>query len=119
MQFREYLELHRGLRAALLSVCFLIASFTLYFEIAMYVLNLGSPGIHYTLSDRLLVIVPILLFAVVLNAAVAWILHKPDRRNFWAMFALGLGVIIVGAILASIIIWREHWIDFVKDLLGF
>jgi hypothetical protein len=30
------------------------ASFTLYFGIAMYVLNLGSPGIHYTISDRLL-----------------------------------------------------------------
>jgi hypothetical protein len=84
----------------------------------MYVLNLGSPGLHYTRSDRMLVIVPILLFAIVLNAAIAWILHQPDRRSIWATFVLNSGLITVGSILVSIVIWREHWIDFAKDFFG-
>jgi hypothetical protein len=110
----NYLELHKGLRAIFLCICFLIASVSLYMGIGMYLFLPG--GIHYRFLDRIFPLF-FMLLAVLLDFGIARVMHRQQQRSFWSTFASILAATVVGAILASVAIVREHWLELVKELL--
>jgi hypothetical protein len=109
----NYLGLHKELRATLVFAGFAVASFAVYAAISLgYIGVEPRPNI---LWDRVLP-PSFLLLALLSDLGIVWILHQPRRRGLWSTFVLVSAAIIVGAILASVAIWREHWIEMVGEL---
>ena len=111
----NYLELHRGLRAILLCICFLVASISLYMGIALYFFLPG--GIHYRFF-RWIFPLFFLLLAVVIDFGTAWLIQQQRQRSFLSTFAIIFAATVVGAILASMAVMRGNWVEFVKESLG-
>jgi hypothetical protein len=106
-QVRDYLGSHKYLRVALLAVGFVIASFSLYMGTAIYLL------IQY--GDNLLIVFFFLL-ALILDFGIGWTLHRQTGRSFRLSILFSSAGIAVGAVVTSILVWREHWIQVIKEL---
>lgn len=98
----------------ILGVYLLIASVLLYFGIAM---ELVSPGGYNESWFEL--VMPLLFFvipALLLACRSAWMLRLelPQLKRFglWLTLPLSLGLVSLGAILISVVIWRGHWVEF-------
>ena len=104
-----YLELHKGLRGALVLAAFLVASFALYLVVAIWFI--GAPGTTRNFSADFMLPSFCLLLAVICDLAIARTLYKPSHRTFALTLALASGAIIVGAILVSLAVWRSHWFE--------
>ena len=113
-QFNGYLAQHNRLRVILLSVGFVVASFALYVALALgYV---GVPGaLPDVLWDR---IIPALFLVAVLaiDVFLAWTLFPSSSRGFATRLLQTSAVIIGGAILTSLAVMREHWLEMMKEL---
>src|SRR6266852_2750391 len=108
---RDYLEVHKVLRATLLLLAFVVASFALYASFSLgYV---GTNPVPNFLWDRVLPLV-FLFLTVASGLGIVWILRRPGRSSYWSTLALVSAVITLGAILTSVAIWREHWLELVK-----
>jgi predicted small integral membrane protein len=106
--------LPEGLSPLRVAVYFLVASGLLYVGIAMgTVLPGGYP------ESRLEKTVPVLFFilpALLLTCRIAWLLRQPASnqsrgRSFRLTLPLSLGVVLLGAILISLAIFRQDWIE--------
>jgi len=109
-EIRNYLESRRNLRVALVSIGFLGASFALYMGMTLGFLVRGA--------DNLL-IVSFIVLALALDFGIGWTLHLHTRGRLWATILLSSAGILVGAVLTSIVIWRGHWLEMVKEIFAF
>lgn len=106
---QSYLELHKGFRNALLVSSFLISSVALYLGMAIHFLVFKA-------DENGLLLMSLSVLALVLDIVIAWILSRSWRRSFGQIFVLVSAATIVGAILVSMSVWREHWIELVREL---
>jgi hypothetical protein len=113
---QSYLELHRGLKFALLCTCFAIASVSLFLGVGMYLFLPG--GVHYGLFDRIFPF-SFLLLAVIIDIGIARVMYPQRQRSFLSLFGVVLAATVVGAIIVSMVIVREHWVELVKESLRF
>ena len=105
----SYLDSNKLLRLALLCVGLVTASISLYMGAAIYLLVFRG--------DNLLIVV-LLLVAVLLNYAMGWIVHRRSGRGIFAAIMLTSGVTVAGAVLTSIVVWRGHWLEVVKEIFS-
>jgi hypothetical protein len=105
--FRDHLDSHKNLRLASLAVGLVVASFSLYVGTAMrfFVPNAGS-----------LMITVFVLVALILDFGVAWTFHRHTSQNFGMSILLSSIAILVGTVVVSVLIWRQHWLELVKEL---
>jgi len=87
---------------------FIVASFSLFMGAGIYSL------IQY--GDNLLIASSFLL-ALILDIGIGWTLHQHTGRRFRLTIALSSAGIVAGAIATSILVWRGHWVQLVKELL--
>ena len=106
---QAYLELHKGLRGALVLVAFLVASFALYIMVAIWFI--GAPGTTRNFSADFLLPSFCVLLAIICDLGIAQALHQPGRRTFGSTLSFASGAIIVGAVLVSLAVWRSHWFE--------
>jgi len=106
------MELPNGPRPYVLAVYFLVASVLLYFGIAIPMLDPG--GYH---ESRFEVAMPYLLFVLpglLVSFRIAWVLRQPASpeskgRPLWLTMLLSMGGAVVGAVLISVLLFRQHW----------
>ncbi|MGB2672276.1 MAG: hypothetical protein WAO11_16315, partial [Candidatus Acidiferrum sp.] len=100
------------------SVLFFIASVTLFMVFTSWVF-IGLPG---ATPDRFRdVVFPsiILSIALICDFGITWILHRPDRRRFWATFAWVSAAVFLGMVLVSVAMIRENWLEIMKELFRY
>lgn len=105
---------HRGPHPVSLMVYFLTASLLLYLGIGIGLLSPTTPD-----ESRLARLTPPLFFisvAALLVLRTAWILRRPESpqsrgRGLKLTIPLSLAVVIVGCLLISLAIFREHWVE--------
>jgi hypothetical protein len=68
-------------------------------------------------GDNLLIAV-LLVVAVLLNCVIGWIVHRRSGRGTFAVIMLTSGVTVVGAVLTSLVVWRGHWLEVVKEIFS-
>lgn len=109
-----YLEMHKALRVSLLSVCFLFASVGLFIACTYHFGVTGGRS-----PDRWNTLLPVLAFSTALTCSVGMslMLTTPGRRGFWSKFVIVLISVLVGAIATSVVVWREHWFELVREFL--
>jgi uncharacterized membrane protein len=103
----NYLESHKMQRVALLAAGFVVASVSLYMAVAAYLF------IQYAS----VMIAVLLLFALSFDVGIAWLLQHLTRRSFWLTIVFTSCAVVGGAIVVSMGVLREHWVDTVKELL--
>jgi len=117
-RIHSYLETHKALRGSALCVLFCIASVTLFMVFTAWVF-IGLPG---ATPDRFRdVVFPsiVLSIALICEVGISWIIHKPDRRPFWATFALVSVAVFLGMVLVSIGVIRGNWMEVMKELFRY
>jgi hypothetical protein len=65
-----------------------------------------------------LLIVSFVVIALALDLVIGWTLHLHTRGKLWIAILLSSAGVVVGTVLTSIVIWREHWLELVKELIG-
>jgi len=73
----------------------------------------GDP--HESLPEAAL---PLLIFtipALLITGRIAWLLRRAESaestaRPLWLTVPISIGAVVIGAVLISIAIWREHWV---------
>jgi hypothetical protein len=105
------MELPEWLRRFLVGVFFIAASFFLYLGFAIWLLTPG--GYHESAVEQLMPLVFILV-SLLLVWGIARMLRKPDSGSVKGQdrsrFPVILGATLLGAVLISLIIWRQHWV---------
>jgi len=109
-ELRNYLEAHRNLRLAVLGIGFTAASFALYMSVAL--------GFLVQRADNLLIL-SFVFVALALDLGIGWMLHLHTRGQLWGTIFVSSAGILAGMILISIAMWRGHWLEVVKDILGY
>ena len=113
---QSYLELHKGLRVILLLACFVFASVALFMGAAYnFVVPGGRP---YDISDFMMPFSAVLA-SFLLSLGMAKMVHQPARRGLWPTVVVIFGAVMLGAVVASIAVWRQHWFELVKEIFGF
>jgi hypothetical protein len=72
-------------------------------------------GRPYDLWDVLLPL-SFLLITLISSIGITWMFYQPGRRGLWRTFVLVSVAIMVGAVLTSVAIWRQHWIELVREM---
>ena len=105
------MELRQSIRLCLVGVFFIAACALLYLGLAIALLTPG--GYHPSQADR---IFPLGLIGVslILCWAILRLLRGSEpgadtKQNLFS-FPLILGITFLGAILVSLLIWRQHWV---------
>jgi hypothetical protein len=104
-----YLELHKGLRTLVLSLCLGIASVVLFLGIAIHFFVFKG-------DEHGLVLLSLSLLALVLDILITRILVLFLQRTYGQVFVAVSGAILVGATIVSVVVWRTHWFELVKEL---
>ena len=112
------MELPNGPRPFVLAVYFLVASVLLYFGIAIPML---TPGGHH--ESRFEAAMPYLLFVLpglLVTFRIAWVLRRPTSaeskgRQLWLTLLLSVGGAFLGAVLISVLLWRQYWVRLFWD----
>jgi hypothetical protein len=114
-KLNDYLAQHNRLRVILLSVGFVVASFALYVALALGYIGIPGAGPD-VLWDR---IIPALSLIAVLtiDVCIAWMLFPNSNRGFGTRLLQTSAMIIAGAILTSLAVMREHWLEMMKELV--
>jgi hypothetical protein len=105
----SYLELHKGLRTLLLCFCLGIASVVLFLGIAIHFFVFKG-------DEHGLVLLSLCVLTLILDILITSILSASLRRTYGRVFIAVSGAILVGATLVSVVIWRTHWFELVKEL---
>jgi hypothetical protein len=108
------MELNDRPRPLVLGIWFLVASVFLYLGIAM---NLLDPGGYH--KSRFEIAIPLVIFvspALLMTFRIAWMLRRPGLsqlkgRSLWLTIPLSLGGVVLGAVLISVALFREHWVE--------
>lgn len=103
----NYLESHRNLRTALLVMCLIVASVSLYMAVVAS-LFMEDPGWMIPVS---------LFFAFCFDVGTAFLLRPLTRRSIWLNLIFASIAVVGGAIIVSMAVWRGHWIDTTKELV--
>jgi hypothetical protein len=106
-------ELTEGLRRFFLGASFVVASFLLYLGVAMWLLTPG--GYHESLLEQAIPAL-FILFAGILICGIAWLLRRaesvePKLRSRRLTLPLTLGIVLMGSVLISLAVFREHWLQ--------
>ena len=107
------MELPDGLRRFLLGIFFIAASFLLYLGIAMWLL---TPGGYQQSVVEQLTPPAFILVSLLLGWGIARMLRRPESGTVKRQdrsrlrFPLVLGAMLLGAVLISLMIWRQHWV---------
>jgi hypothetical protein len=101
-------------RRFLIGISFLAASFFLYLGLAFLLLALGHYHLgdyHPTLFEKLFP-VPFVVVSLILCWQIAWLIGRPGSAQTVSFrFPVVVGIVFVGAVLISLLIWRQHWVD--------
>lgn len=109
-----YFAHHNRLRIVLLSVGFVVASLALYLALAFG--YIGIPGaLPDVLWDRIIPAAS-LIAVLAIDSCIAWTLFPNSNRGFGAGLLQTSAAIIGGAVLTSIAVMREHWLEMMKEL---
>jgi|SRR5579871_111555 len=106
------MEVHEGPRPLSLCVYFAIASFLLCLGAAVGFVSPG--GYHESLLEKVPPHLVATLPALLLTLRIAWILRRPKSpqrkaRGLLVTIPLSLVGVVLGAVLISILIFRENW----------
>ena len=105
------MQLPNTIRRSLIGGFFVVASTLLYFGVSIPLITPG--GYHETLADRL---VPpsLIVLSLVLCGGIVRLRRGPapvvSARPKALSFALVVGITFLGAVLISLLIWRQHWL---------
>jgi len=108
-KFLKRLESHKNLRITLMCASFVVAAFSLFMGAAIYLF------IQY--GDNLL-IACFLVLALFLDIGIGWMLHLHTRQSLRVTMLLSSTGIMMGAIVVSILVWRAHWVQLIKELFA-
>src|SRR5215467_9741548 len=110
----DWLESHKVIRFAALTVLFLIASEALFGTVTVWILA-GLPGRPGVFGD---VVLPLATLSIALGCslALARIVHRPHQRRFISTFATVLAAVFLGMVLVSVATIRENWLEYMKEL---
>jgi len=110
----DWLESHKVIRFAVLTVLFLIASEALFGTVTVWILA-GLPGRPGVFGD---VVLPLaaLLIALGCSLVIARIVHRPHQRRFISTLARVSAAVFIGMVLVSIATIRENWFEYMKEL---
>jgi hypothetical protein len=115
MNLDHYLAHHSRLRLLLLLVGFMVASLALYLAVAAGFI--GVPGaLPNVFWDRVFPALS-LVTAVAIDFCIAWLLASRSNRSFGPRFLQASAVIISGAVLTSLAVMREHWLEMMRELV--
>jgi len=108
------MELREGPYLPSLCIYFLIASFLLYLGVGVGSLLPAAPD--ESLLERVFPQLFSTLPALFLTFRIAWILRRSESpqskgRGLLVTIPPSLGIVVVGSILISIAIFREHWVE--------
>jgi len=117
-RIHSYFETHKAFRTSALCVLFSIASVTLFVVLTAWVF-IGLPGAAPD-GFRDVVFPSIVLgIALTCDLGISWIIHKPDRRPFWATFVWVSVAVFLGMVLVSIAVIRENWLEVMKEMFRY
>jgi predicted small integral membrane protein len=108
------MELPEGLSPLRVAMYFLVASVLLYSGIAMGTVLPG--GYHESQFEKTVPLLFFILPALLLTCRIAWLLRQPASNqsrgcSFRLTLPLSLGVVLLGAALISLVIFRQDWIE--------
>ena len=112
------MELPTGVRPFVLAIYFLVASVLLYFGVAIPMITPGGYN-----ESRFELAIPYVLFVLpglVVTFRIAWVLRRPASleskgRPLWLTLLLSVGGASLGAVLLSVLIWRQYWVRLFWD----
>jgi len=111
------MQLPNGPRPFVLAIYFLVASVLLYFGIAIPMLTPGGyRESRFEAAMPYLFVLPGLL----VTFRVAWVLRRPASaeskgRQLWLTLLLSVGGAFLGAVLISVLLWRQYWVRLFWD----
>lgn len=108
------MELPEGLSPLRVAVYFLVAPVLLYVGIVMGTVLPG--GYHESRFEKTVPLLFFILPALLLTCRIAWLLRQPASNQsrgcgLRLTLPLSLGVVLLGAVLISLVIFREDWIE--------
>jgi len=107
---KTYLEAHEGLRTSASAFLFVLASIALFSGFSIHFL-LFKADEHSTLF------LLCMLISFLLDLIITWILIMSSDRTFGRTFLVVTCLIPVGALLVSIVVWRSHWWQLIRELV--
>jgi len=107
---RYRMELAHTIRRSLIGIFFVFASILLYFGVAIPLITPG--GYRESLADWLfppgLVVLSLILCGCIVRLLRGSTPTRPQANAI--SFAVVVGIAFLGAVLISLLIWRQHWL---------
>ena len=108
------MESHESPHPLSLFVYFSIASFLLYIGVAICFVSPG--GYHESVLAQISRLALFIVPALLLTFRIAWIMRRPESpqskgRGLRLTIPMSLGIVVLGSILISVVIFRGHWIE--------
>jgi hypothetical protein len=108
------MELPESSRPLSLLIYFPTASFLLYIGLAICFVSPG--GYHESALTQISRLALFIVPALLLTFRIAWIMRRPESpqlkgRGLRLTVPASLGIVVLGSILISLAIFREHWIE--------
>lgn len=108
------MESHEGPYPLSLLIYFPTASFLLYIGIAICFVPPG--GYHESALAQISRLALFILPALLLTFRIAWIMRRPESpqskgRGLRLTIPVSIGIVVLGSILISIALFREHWVE--------
>jgi len=108
------MESHEGPRPLSLLIYFPAASVLLYIGIAICFVS--PDGYHESALPQIGSLALFIVPALLLTFRIAWIMRRPESpqskgRGLRLTIPVSLGIVVLGSVLISVVLFREHWIE--------